>query len=423
MAAACSAGLMAEVTEIVTLRNGNTYSGRIWMQLSNGEIGFKADTSVVYLPSSEIDRIVRHPVRKGETRQFADIYRYTPADTVVVVETVPVDTVLTDSAVAAVDFTEGYSDTVASEVAMEDVFVDDVTVADVIRGVELLEEGSIVKYRDVTPRDITLNTKDIRLISRPPRDPAQINGLLDEIVTKSGQTYNGYIISTEPGKSVRINDDGRVYSILFSDIDVQRKVAADPSQPLFCQSPVVDNVYLRKDGVLLDVVLIEQNYGKGSFDVIDRNNVVTRRPLANIRKIRKEVNREYKPVREFAFKQDSLYINREVVTAVDCKRKGSKIQVKLGNTMLRSFVRDHGCITFEGEDNLANKRLILVPIVIKNSEEVEINNDDLVEKSVPVTEQSVDAKKNILCRRFAVAPGHYAFVNTEGPSVIVFRVR
>lgn len=63
--------------------------------------------------------------------------------------------------------------------------------------------------------------------------------------------------------------------------------------------------------MLLDVVLIEQNYFRGTFDVIDRNNVVTRRPLSEINKIRKTLNLDYKPRREFAFNIDSLYINRE----------------------------------------------------------------------------------------------------------------
>lgn len=368
--------LWAEVTDIITLRNGNTYSGFIWMQLSNGEIGFKADTSIVYLPAAEIERIERHPVRKGDKRQMADIYLYSACDSTVVLDSVavieeePIE-VIVDSVYAP---EVAYVDSVAYPI--EEIVIESVpAVQEVIRGVELLEEGSIIKYRDTNPADLKLNMKDIRLISRPQRDPALLNGLLDEISTKSGQTYKGTIVSTEPGKSVKLNSDGRIYSILLSDIDAQRKVAVDPDEPLFVQSPVIDNVYLRDGkGVLLDVVLIEQNYFRGTFDVIDRNNVVTRRPLSEINKIRKTLNLDYKPRREFAFNIDSLYINREGVDEMPYERKNGKIRLKIEDaSSIKTFARTHGCISVEGFDNTASRRMLLISLGASLSKRISIS--------------------------------------------------
>ena len=226
------------------------------------------------------------------------------------------------------------------------------------------------------------------------RDPSLLNGLRDEIVTKGGQTYTGQIVSNEPGKSVRINDNGRIYHVALSDIAIRRR-------GLVSQAPLLDNVYLRKDGgVLLDVVLIEQNFSRGTFDVIDRNNVVTRRNLADISKIRKHVNKDYRPRKEFAFEKDSVYINRKVVTGIPYERKGDKIKAKFPKVSIPSFTRDNGCIILEGSDNMTNKRMILIPVSVSGSKE----------------------KMFDLRRGFNVNPGYYAFINTENSSLILFRV-
>lgn len=421
-AAACAA--WAEVMETITLRNGNTYKGLLWMQLSDGEIGFKADTSIVYLPAKEIDRIVKLPAaKKGDKRVLADIYLVSQPDTVAVVEE-PV-AVVADS-VAVIDSVAVSTDIVP---AVEGYFEDDTVIAvgddDIIRGVELLEEGSIVKYLDSTPRDLKLRMKDIRLISRVPRDPALLNGLLDEIVTKSGETYTGYIVTTEPGKSVRINDDGRVYSVLVSDIGIMRRVAVDRDEPVFIQAPVLDNVYLGKDGgVLLDVVLVEQNYGKGTFDVIDRDNVVTRRPLADITKIRKAYNRDYRPRREFAFDADSLYINRQAVTEIPFERKSGKIKLKAANlATVPSFARTGGCISVETTDSQTARRSVLMALGAKLPSEISLDIADMLEKNIPVHSQEINDRTNILKRDYSVAPGFYALINTESSTLVIFRVR
>lgn len=428
-------GLMAEVMEIITLRNGNIYSGYIWMQLANGEIVVKADTSVVYMPMSEVDRIVRMPVKGNDRRQFADIYR-TIADSVAVVEDAVVEELAAYPDTAAVDMEYVYVDSVASSssayIEPDTAAIDVVAVGgaaesdyfpEVIRNVELLEEGSVIKYRDANPRDITLRMKDVRLITRPLRDPSLLNGLRDEIVTKGGQTYTGQIVSNEPGKSVRINDNGRIYHVALSDIAIQRRVAIDPSESVVSQAPLLDNVYLRKDGgVLLDVVLIEQNFSRGTFDVIDRNNVVTRRNLADISKIRKHVNKDYRPRKEFAFEKDSVYINRKVVTGIPYERKGDKIKAKFPKVSIPSFTRDNGCIILEGSDNMTNKRMILIPVSVSGSKEIMIDMTDLIDRNIPVSSQDVNPRNNILRRAFNVNPGYYAFINTENSSLILFRV-
>lgn len=429
-------GLMAEVMEIITLRNGNIYSGYIWMQLADGEIGVKADTSVVYMPMSEVDRIVRMPVKGNDRRQFADIYRAI-ADSVAVVEDAVVEELAAYPDTTAVDMEYLYVDSVAAPSSAY-VYVDTAATAnitpveisasgdyfpEVIRNVELLEEGSVIKYRDTNPRDITLRMQDVRLITRPLRDPSLLNGLRDEIVTKGGQTYTGQIVSNEPGKSVRINDNGRIYRVALSDIAIQRRVAIDPSESVVSQAPLLDNVYLRKDGgVLLDMVLIEQNFSRGTFDVIDRNNVVTRRNLADISKIRKHVNKDYRPRKEFAFEKDSVYINRKVVTGIPYERKGDKIKAKFPKVSIPSFTRDNGCIILEGSDNMTNKRMILIPVSVSGSKEIMIDMTDLIDRNIPVSSQDVNPRNNILRRAFNVNPGYYAFINTENSGLILFRV-
>lgn len=405
--AAAAAGLKAEVLETITMRDGNMYSGYISEQLANGEIGFSADTSVVYLPMVKIDRIVSH---KTSSRERADIYlRHDIMDTVAVVEAVLAEAVADTAAVAG--YESEYAGTYDGE-------------GDIIRDVEILEEGSVVKYRDARPHDLRLLMRDVLLITRPARDSSLANGLLDEIVTRGGQTYTGQIVSNEPGKAVRINSDGRIYMVALKDIAVQRRVAADPGEAVVKQSPLLDNVYLRKNGeVLRDVVLTEQNYADGTFDVVDRNNVTIRRRLADISRIRKSVNRDYAPRREFDFDKDSVYINRTAVEAMPYRRKDGVITVKLPDREVPAFVRDHGRLTVECADNTPNRRMLLVPVIMRDQKELTVNLADLIEKNIPSSTQEINPKNGILSRDYYLGAGYYAFINTDKTTLILFRVR
>lgn len=418
LAATC--GAKAEVIETLTMRDGNVYSGYISEQMSNGEICFRADTSVVYLPMYKIDRIVNH--RRPMTRkagekasgtapssQTADIYLLPVMTDTVEVEIVAV----ADTAVAA-----GYeSEEAYAEVADEER-------GEVIRDVEILEEGSVVKYRDCTPRDLRLRMQDVRLSTRAPRDPSLANGLADEVVTRNGQTYTGQIVSNEPGKSLRINSDGRIYIIAFKDIAVQRRVPIDSEEPVIKQAPLLDNIYLRKGGeVLRDVVLTEQNFAEGYFNVTDRNNVTIRRDLRDISRIQKKVNREYAPRRIFNFDKDSVYINRTAVDAQPYQRKDELITAKLPEGEIPVFMRDHGHITVECSDNMSNRRMLLVPVIMRETKNLTLNIGDLIEKNVPASTQEINPKNNILSRNYYLGAGCYALINTDDTTMIIFRVR
>lgn len=405
--AAAATGLNAEVLETVTMRDGNMYSGYISEQTANGEITFRADTSVVYVPMVKIDRIAGHKTSSGER---ADIYlRHDILDTVAVVEAVLSEAVTDTAAVAG--YESEYSGT-----------YDGAT--DVIRDVEILEEGSVVKYRDAKPRDLRLLMRDVLLITRPARDSSMANGLLDEIVTRGGQTYTGRIVSNEPGKAVRINSGGRIYMVALKDIAVQRRVAADPEEAIVRQSPLLDNVYLRKGGeVLRDVVFTEQNYAEGTFDVVDRNNVTIRRRLADISRILKSVNRDYAPRREFDFDKDSVYINRTAVEAMPYLRKDGVITVKLPEEEVPVFARDHGRLTVECADNTPNRRTLLVPVIMRGGKELTVNLADLIEKNIPASTQEINPKNGILSRDYYLGAGYYALVNTDAATLILFRVR
>lgn len=415
-AAIVTLSVWSAVTDVITLRDGNVYKGNIWMQLSDGQIRFYADTSIVYLSSSKISRIERLPAKKNDKYPRADIYLVSEKDNVAIIDdekSVVVDSVCTqgDSAVIAGAIELGNEDSGAQF----DV--------EVLRNVELLEEGSVVKYLDSSPRNILVRLKDVLAITRKPRNPKQLNGLDDEIVTK-GRTYKGNIVSTEPGKSLKIESDGRVYSIKLSDVEIQRKVPVDKEEPIFAQSPIIDNIYLRKkDEVIPDVVLIEQDYINGTFDVIDRNNVVTRRPLADIVKIRKEINRQYKPRMEFSFANDSLYINRKSMEGYPYAYKNDKIRLKLSNDVkIQAFKRENGCIKVEGSENTSILRIILMPLGNVCPQDINFKMSHLLADNIPVRLQESDSKDGIILREYSVMPGYYALINTGNSTMIVFRV-
>lgn len=432
-AIAIALGIQAQVTEIITMRDGNVYIGSIMKQNSRGEIRFMADTSLVYLPMAEIERIQRYTSGDRVKKERADIYLSSvpvPEDTSAVANsfvTVSVDSVYVD------DFEYVTVDSVALDQdnypvnvdeAVEVVEVTTPMYGDVIKNVELLEEGAVIKYRSTEPQVITLMLKDIAQIKRPMQDKSVLNGLKDEITTNNGQVYKGFIVNTEPGKGVRINVDGKIFSILSRDIRVQRKVAIDPEESIYSQSPVLDNIYLvNGKGTIYDVVMIEQNYGKGTFDVVDRHNVINRRKLSDISEIRKEANRDYNPRREIFINPDSVYVNEEGIPRVSYDRKGKNIKIAFRNTpILKSFSRMNGCVKIYTTDDMAARRMVLFPLGSNFNREVNINPSELVSRSVPVQSQTLNKRKDMLIREYQVTPGYYAFIDTENAKISIFRV-
>ncbi len=426
-----SVGLSAQVTEIITMRDGNRYSGSILQQNSNGEITFMADTSEVYLPMSDVERIQRYTSAKRGSGEFADIYLScsVEADTAMdVEENLSIYPVAVDNSLIAL------ADSISQDLPSASVEVVDLSAPvvveyaveqdDVIRGVELLEEGSIIKYRSTEPVVKTFKMKDVSSIARPARDKHLQNGLLDEITTKNGRIFKGTIVNTEPGKSVRIESDGRIYTLLISDIVVQRRIPVDPEETIFVQSPLIENIYLTGDkGTIYDVVLIEQNFGKGTFDVIDRKNVINRGRLTDISSIRKEVNRDYKPRKEIYLNPDSLYVNYQNV--VSARFDGSKKEIELKNldgSNLKGFPRVNGAISVISPDSNSFRRMYLMSLGSKLQGTQKIKKSDLLTKSIPVLSQTVNAKTKMLVREFPVNPGYYGLIDTDNSRIYIFRI-
>lgn len=403
----------AIVTDVIKLRDGSVYYGYIWMQLNNGEIGISADSSVVYLPQSEISSIeYKNHDRHG--RQLADICLY-KSDTAVAVIEVIADSVLCDTIAAFGDdgvfVEEDASDTVE--------YVDGDSV---LRGVEILEEGAIVKYCDRSPREVKLRMSDVREITRPPRNPKQLNGLNDEIVTTTGRSFKGQIISIEPGRTVRINDSGRIYRIPVDQIAVQRRVAIASDQSVMAQSPLIDNVYLNGEGVVFDVLLVEQDFAGGTFRVIDSDNVVKQYSLSQLSKIRRHPNADYEPRMEFKYEDGAYYICGQKAIPEEGQLRRGRIRAEVSLANVADFRSRDSKIIFECADNMANRRIILVPIPQIEYGEAVFSSKYLLEKAIPAETQSVDRAKRILRREYAVLPGYYALVDSENASLILLHV-
>lgn len=426
IALVASATVTARVYETIIMRNGNSYEGYLRMQKTNGDIAIWADTTVAYIPSSKIERIERQPQKYEYTatgkkiavgkKNLSDIY-LSVIDTV---EVVAEEVAVLDS-VAALDDT--VADSVLRYEAVEEAKVEPSFFRDeVIKGVEILEEGSVVKYRDTVPHELNSRMSEISVITRELRNPKQINGLNDVIVTKNGNNrYVGQIVSTEPGRLIRINSDGRVYSVAVSDIARQLREPVDIDESIINQAPLIETIYLKNNEVLRDVVIIEQDFVNSTFKYVDNKNLTNQRKLKDIREIRKDVNRYYAPRMEFKFEKDSVYLNREVISFIACKRDKNELKVKIPAGAIHSFAADRGVITIESENNDENKRLQLVPVNVIGSE-IKIDLTGLVDSAIPVSVQEVN-KNGILSRSFTVRSGVYALVNTNKNMISIFRVR
>ena len=378
--------------EIIELDNGATVIGYVKNQTADGTIGLTADTAVIVLPSN----VIRHIefLKKGsDAGNLVNIHLNTPGD--------------------SIEFLKNIYDKAGMNSSQK--------WKTNIMNVELLEEGSFVKFRDVTPSYIIVNGDDITYIEKRPRPQNQINGIIDEIVTKNGDVITGTIIGTVPGKSLKIlTNEGRTYVVAQNDISVQRKKPLDPDIPIINQTPLIDFIYLNDSSVLKSAFVVEQNMNNGTFTYVDMANYKATKPLKNISRIEHARNLVYSPITLFNFNKDSVYVDSIAMQEISFNIKNDKIQFRLPKTEIRSFVERKTVIDMF--DSPSNRDIYVVPLEAVEGSTVELSVNSLIFTKITEDEQIALKHQDFVRRVYRLTPGLYACLNYKTKKLVVFRI-
>lgn len=316
----CSGVIWGKPYEKVVLKNGSVLEGYMSVQRPGKDMVFMAEKATVYVPSNLVRSVVDH---EFDLASLGTKWKEWAKANPLVIKMNNKKELLTLSDLVLKDKIEIDPDTTTATtdsamLALKKPAKNKINWNVVPRRVRILEKGAVIKYLDYSSNTYYLDWNEIEAIERDKRSKIDLNGLIDVVELRSGETMEGQIIEQTPGKQVRLlKDDGIVEVIDAKQIVLQKKEKLNPDQSLFEQTPLIETVQ-KQDGQCIKGIIIEQNYGSGKepgYLLVqtfagDTKKVV----LKNIQEIRREINPEYKEKKDILLTKGELLINRKPVT-------------------------------------------------------------------------------------------------------------
>lgn len=129
-------------------------------------------------------------------------------------------------------------------------------------------------YVQAEPATFTVKWKDLLEIRRSVPAKGTAEGVDDEVVTTTGKTLRGTIVSQKIGQTLTVRTSTSDISLSMGNVSEIRKVARSLSRPLFQQAGFVNTLVLN-DGTLKEGIMTAQHYGpkaKDQYVTLTREN-------------------------------------------------------------------------------------------------------------------------------------------------------
>lgn len=279
--------------------------------------------------------------------------------------------------------------------------------------VRVLEDGSDVRFIDLTQRDFTFNISDIRSIAYSERDPLAINGIIDVIETNSGKIYKGTIIESIIGKSYRMKTtNGVIQSISIDDISKIKKERLNTHLSITKQTPALD--------VIDDIqgIITLQYFGKDQSEdyliITDTNDKGHKFSSKSVYDIKRIDNSSYEPLTDIVINNHETYFNQTIVypLSLEKNKQGRYIlsneQTKNIKTINVDAVKKELIVTMENKED--DEAYMLFPIKQnKNGRDSKFSfSAEEMIKFIPYKNKLVSVANNLQLT-YKLEKGTYAF--------------
>ncbi len=293
------------------------------------------------------------------------------------------------------------------------------TLTNVVK-VENAEEPKVV-YTSVVKDNYTINWKDIKSIRKVSIAKDNKPCVKDEVTTNSGDTYEGNIVSQQPGSSLTIKTGTSIVKLKSSEIAEIRKIASSKD---FKVQELADytNTVVLKDGTTKTGIMTVQHYGKKAKDQYitmlynngERENIQTNEIT--------EYRTSYQNVEEDNYKENYVYVNEFHIKSATTKKEGDNVFY----TDRRVFPFPEGIeITFKTLGSKFQESWKLIAL-----ENLKMSNGSFTQgytsttlKSNSIKPSVTDLVNNVSSISFTyLSPGFYALVNTNKPETYIIKI-
>lgn len=307
-----------------------------------------------------------------------------------------------------------------------------------INDVYVLEKGQSVKYVEFSKHDYSLNWDEIASIEYVKRPNTLLSGINRSLMVKTNnvtKTVNGQCLKEIPGQTTYLlEDDGVVELFDMRDIVKDNSIKNNPSQSLFEQSPLLDEIVM-KNGTVYKGIVTERNYEDNlNYFLITSQNVgveyTTSLKMEDVAEYRKQINPDYKPVYDILLKEGDIVVNRQEVTLVEIPEENdifeifvdtSKTDLKMDGKMLALDVEAN----FKKENEVQDWLLIKthkVEKTLKKAEHYAFDYVDMIKNSLTPTEVVTSMNNTTKVAYMVYNKGLYVFFNKSTKKAVLIEI-
>lgn len=302
-------------------------------------------------------------------------------------------------------------------------------VATEYKDVCIIEEGSLMKFVDLTPKNYVFGWNEIFKTIKTLRPNNQYSGIEDVLVLQNGTQYAGQIMEQYPGKNMKIQtNENNIVTVNMAQI---ARIESNPYNlklDLFQQTPLLDKIYVRGQNMPI-VGFITKRVTNKDLTIQKQNGETKVFPLKQIVKYQKVPNNNYVAICDRELAEGEILLNGKSAWFAPLEMAGSYIilgedvsaQVAVGDT-----------ITIEAKFSNVTNSVSMVKAYRKNIAESDkkakeavmrdvFTYQDLVERSLPFS-RTISPLGNTKIQFRVERPGDYALSVQGKKGYIVINV-
>lgn len=302
-------------------------------------------------------------------------------------------------------------------------------VATEYKDVCIIEEGSLMKFVDLTSKNYVFGWNEIFKTIKTLRPDNQYSGIEDVLVLQNGTQYVGQIMEQYPGKNMKIQtNENNIVTVNMAQI---ARIESNPYNlklDLFQQTPLLDKIYVRGQNMPI-VGFITKRVTNKDLTIQKQNGETKVFPLKQIVKYQKVPNNNYVAICDRELAEGEILLNGKSAWFAPLEMVGSYIilgedvsaQVAVGDT-----------ITIEAKFSNVTNSVSMVKAYRKNIAESDkkakeavmrdvFTYQDLVERSLPFS-RTISPLGNTKIQFRVERPGDYALSVQGKKGYIVINV-
>lgn len=293
----------------------------------------------------------------------------------------------------------------------------------------IIEEGSLMKFVDLTPKSYTFGWNEIFKTIKALRPNNQYSGIEDVLVLQNGNQYTGQITEQYPGKNIKIQtNENNVVTVNTAQVVQIESNAYNEKLDLFQQTPLLDKVYVGGQNAPL-IGFITKRVTNKDLTIQMQSGEAKVIPMRQISKYQKVPNENYVVVCDRELAEGEILLNGEKAWFAPLEVNGPYIILGVD---VSAQVAVDDIITIEAKFSNAANSVSMVKAYRKNIAESEkkaketvardvFTYQDLVERSLPFS-RTVSPLGNTKIQFQVKSPGDYALSVQGQKGYIVINV-